>query len=147
MTTSYVPNKPSSISGTIANDGFFPEIDLGHFISVVRLNDTITEERIRYGLAQAILETNDQLEVLKPNNPFIPDNVPLIEGVSKQVLLYQKAVYSLTRVTLLQEMRDYDYVDHGDAPDLQAMIDDEQKRHTNALSALLGKPSKHIRLI
>ncbi|MCQ0033125.1 N-acetylmuramidase domain-containing protein [Burkholderia glumae] len=51
----------SPIDGTLTNDGFFPDIDLSALRDAMRLDGTVTRERLRHAARDAMLTVNDEL--------------------------------------------------------------------------------------
>lgn len=145
--SSYVPNTKITASGTVTNDGFFPEINLADFAKSVRLSEAISVDRQRHAIQQAMIIVNFSLKSLKSKTAFISETETEIDGTAEKVLLYREAVYSHARARLMQEMRDYDYTNQGDIAEIQAMIDDEFARSEVAMRRLLRLATKHVELI
>ncbi|MGD7258397.1 head completion/stabilization protein, partial [Ralstonia pseudosolanacearum] len=60
-----VPTPAQPGGQPIGNDGFFPDIDVDQACAAMRLDGTVTPERLRAALVDAALSVNDELAAWK----------------------------------------------------------------------------------
>lgn len=153
------PDRPASVSPvgaeTIAIDGWFPSIDLKDLRDAMRLDGTVTQERLRPAVLDAIASVNDDLRswqiAQRAAGHAVLASVPTarIDGVSANVLRYRRAVYNLTRADLTEQYRAYDATKSGGqhAEDLEATICESRRNVRWALNDIRGIPRSTIELI
>ncbi|MYM70524.1 head completion/stabilization protein [Pseudoduganella sp. FT55W] len=162
--SSFIANEPVSTptsapgetppAGIITNDGFFPDIDLAHLRAAVRLNGTVTDERLVDALVSAMINVNGELAAWKVasiaagavNLEAMP---PQLGGKSIKATLYRTAVYRSTKADLTERYRDYDSTKAGDraADELEPSIDDDRRAARWAIRDLLGVARTTVELI
>lgn len=112
---SFIANaKTSPEPAMVGNDGWFPDIDLSHMRDNMRLDGTVTTERLIQAVEAAILNVNQELDEwqdlqLEEHYSSL-EAVPAtkINGLSKLFILYRRAVYSCAKADLIERYRDYD---------------------------------------
>ncbi|WP_079218145.1 head completion/stabilization protein [Herbaspirillum robiniae] len=98
----------------ITNDGFFPNIRMPDMRDAMRLDQTVTDARLRPALVDAILTTNklladwkaDQMAAGAAKLADVP--APQVDGDSRLVAQYRRAVYSFAKADIFESYRDYD---------------------------------------
>jgi len=118
----------------IQNDGFFPDVDVQQARLILRLDGTVTDARLVHALTAAIIEVGNSLRDWAsrqraagyPQLDDVPEDIR-INGESRLVHSYLRAVYCLAKADLIERMADYDTTGTGqkrtqwleDAPDEQ----------------------------
>lgn len=147
------PTPPDS--ATVANDGFFPDIDLDHMRAAVRLDGTVTPERLRDAAIAAALQVNDELAEWKAEKiaagfeQLVDVTARQIDGESVNLVRYRTAVYRLARADLTERYRDFDSTKSGvdQAEKLECTIDDDRRAARWSIRDLLGKSRTTVELI
>ena len=140
---------------TIANDGFFPDIDPEEVRAAHRLDGTVTPERLRHSLIEAIASTNRELGAWKAAQILAGyqtlDAVPadMLDGESVQLSRYRRAVYSTAKASLSERYRDYDSTAAGNkkADEMENPIDDLRRDARWAINDILGISRTTVELI
>lgn len=145
----------ASNAAVIANDGWFPDIDLTALRAAMRLDGTVTQERLREAATAAMASVNAELATwrdaqLAAGHASLADvPAPTIGGESVQLARYRRAVYHLAHADLTERYRDYDATKSGGqrAEDLEATVCDARRNVRWALSDLRGIPRTTVELI
>tara|TARA_R110002167_G_scaffold98718_9_gene259409 strand:+ start:2736 stop:3209 length:474 start_codon:yes stop_codon:yes gene_type:complete len=146
----FVADTPTQSEIPIVNGGtgggFWPDIDPQHCRSVMRLDQSITPERLRDALVNAMLAINLDNAVWGAQQQV--DGHATLADVSDQQLdeknvnvsLYQRAVYCRAKADLLERYADYDSTGSGNqrADQLNASVDDYRRQSINAIGHLTG---------
>lgn len=143
------------IEGTLTNDGFFPDIDLPALRDAMRLDGTVTAERLRHAARDALLTVNDELAAWRARQraagavTLADVPAPRIDGESAHVARYRRAVYHLTHADVTEKYRGYDTTKSGGqvAADLAATVDDARRAARWAISDILGLARSTVELI
>jgi hypothetical protein len=152
------PDSPAETppdANTVTNDGFFPDIDLIYMRAAVRLDGTVTTERLRDATVAAILQVNDELAAWKAAQiaagfaTLVEVTAPEIGGDSINLVRYRTAVFRLARADLTERYRDFDATKSGvdQAEKLECTIDDDRRAARWSIRDLLGRPRSTIELI
>jgi len=149
-----VPAQPANAT-IVRNDGWFPDINLKDLREAMRLDGTVTLERLRLATVDAIASINDELRAWKAGRcaqghadlASVPADQT--DGVSAHVLRYRRAVYNLTRADLTEQYRAYDVTKTGanDTEVLEATICESRRNVRWALNDMRGVPRSTIELI
>lgn len=139
----------------IENDGFFPDIALTDARRIVRIDGTITPERLRHALAESAAGVNDELAAWKlqqiSGGHLHLEKVPAsrIDGESVLASRYLRAVFCLAKANLTERYRDYDSTSDGNkrADESETTIDDLRRDARWAISDILGKSRTTVDLI
>lgn len=130
----------------LANDGWFPGIDLAKFRATARLDGTVTVDRLAYSTLNAVVSINRELATYQATqqaqgHTSLAD-VPGVEigGQRIQVVHYLRAVYSYAQADLIERYRDFDTTGAGDkaAEKLEIRTADLRRDVRWAISDLLG---------
>ncbi|KVN19737.1 MULTISPECIES: head completion/stabilization protein [unclassified Burkholderia] len=143
------------IEGTLTNDGFFPDIDLSALRDAMRLDGTVTAERLRHAARDAMLTVNDELAAWRARQraagatTLADAPAPRIDGESAHVARYRRAVYHLTLADVTEKYRGYDTTKSGGqvAADLASTVDDSRRAARWAISDILGLARSTVELI
>ncbi|WP_395315819.1 head completion/stabilization protein [Variovorax sp. UC74_104] len=154
----FLGNPPTPAAGAetaLANDGWFPDIDLAKLRTTARLDGTVTPDRLRHSAVQAVLSVNAELALYKSAQLVLGHEkledvpAPKIDGKSAQLALYLRAVYSAVQADLVERYRDYDTTGAGDkaADKLELRADDLRRDVRWAISDFLGIRRTTVELI
>lgn len=143
------------IEGALTNDGFFPDIDLSALRDAMRLDGTVTAERLRHAARDALLTVNDEPAAWRARQraagaaTLADVPAPRIDGESAHVARYRRAVYHLTHADVTEKYRGYDTTKSGGqvAADLAATVDDSRRAARWAISDILGIARSTVELI
>jgi hypothetical protein len=144
-----------SDAATLTNDGWFPDIDLRDLRESMRLDGTVTDERLRPATLEAMASINAELASwqMAQRAAGYTDlaNVPAprINAESTHLLRYRRAVYHLTRSDLTEQYRAYDSTKSGGqrAEELEATVSESRRNARWAVNAIRGIARSTIELI
>jgi hypothetical protein len=139
----------------ITNDSFFNEIDPNVFRQLMRLDSSITNERVRHALIDSIANTTIDLQhwkdqqVDKSHQTLADVPASKIDGKSTHENDYQRAVFCLAKAELIERYQDYDSTGSGTAraEELEGTIDDYKRQAIIAIRRILAQPQSTIELI
>jgi len=150
------PSTPVSAQ-TIRNDGFFPDIDMTAMRDAMRLDGTVTDARLRPAIVDAILFVNHSLarwRTEKAAGIAMLAEMPAtsIDGESRLIALYRRAVYSTAKADLIERYRDYDTTASAlnDKKSMEWMDNapaDQRRNAQWAIADLVGRPRMTVELI
>lgn len=154
VATAPVPPADASIDA-IANDGWFPTLSIADTRNAVRLDGTVTDERLRAALVNAMMDVNRQLRSFKAERAALGQASleaasagELVDGKPRLVLLYLRAVMCSAKADLNERYRDFD----ADAANPRLKdgepSTDEQRRNAQwAVRDILGQSHVFVELI
>lgn len=139
----------------IVSGPFWPDIDPAVIRDAQRIDNTVTPERLRMALIEAIATTNHALRAWREAQAALGygtlSAVPSdeIDGTSILVHRYQRAVGCLAKALLLERLRDFDATGKGDkkAEGLTDPIDDCRRDHLHAIADIAVQPRTVVELI
>lgn len=136
----------------VTNNGFFPNVDLALFRTVMRVDQTVTPERTVQALLDAMIAVNKELHVWQINSQAKSlSKVPSIRYGDKTKLehLYQTALFNRAKGLLVENYRDFDSTKsgHDRADEMQTRIDDYLRQSREAIRNMLGIPRMTVALI
>lgn len=159
----FVPtNNPNDTSDQIIkNIAFYPDIAVAAFRTAVRLQDTITDDRVLEALRSALIDANTELAAWKAVQELagyatiqdVPSDDHRLDGdVGEYTALthhYFAAVYSFTKAALLSKYRDSDITPEGAkrADEFENTEEDYRREGRKAISRILGIPVMTVELI
>jgi hypothetical protein len=147
--------EPTTPDVIVRNDGWFPDIDLRALRAAMRLDGTVTHERLREAVVNAMASVNAELgawqarQVAAGHADLASMPAPAVDGESVQLARYRRAVYHLAHADLTERYRDFDTTPSGErrAMDLDATIADARRNARWALSDLRALPRTTVELI
>jgi hypothetical protein len=151
--SSFIPSDaPAAAPATVANDGWYPDIDLSDFHAETGQGTTFAAPRVAAVLLAAMIEINASLaewRAAQTAADLAALPAPNYGGVSEKVILYRTAVFARTRAQMLNTTRDYDSTKdgHNRADKLEATAADHLRQSNEALSRLTGRPRTIVELI
>ncbi len=154
--SSFIATAPAQAGQTlIANDGFFPDIDVDQALAAMREDGTVTPERFRSALVEAALSVNGELATWKTaqlaagHTSLTDVPAPQVDGKSAHLHRYLRALYCQARAGLIERYRDYDATASGNktAEALLQAVEDLRRDARWAVSDILGITRTTVELI
>lgn len=153
MSASPRPKAPQT--AVVANDGWWPDIDLEHLKNSVRLPAGVTDQRLVESAANAVLDVNNELA--KWQDARIVEGATVLgDVVCKQVndehsltVRYRRAVYSTVDADLLENYINTDSTGRADKrfDELKERMVTARRNKRWAISAILNHAVKKHRKI
>lgn len=147
------PQQPPQ-AATVANDGFFPDIELPRLRNTARLDGTMTDERLRNAVVEAVISINAELAAWKTTQQLAGVNSlaqlePKVDGEAVQLRRYLTAIYRTVKADLNEQYRNFDATKSGtdEADKLEQMVETERRAARWAVRDLLGLPRTTVELI
>jgi len=152
---SFIAPAPSRAPKTITNSEFWPDIDLAKLREAMRLDGTVTNERLEHAVINAALQTNSDLKDWRIGQQILGfdglEQVPAeqINGQSIYLQLYLRAVYCLTKANLIERYSDFDSTTKGlkAGEVLGDSVDDLRRDARFAIRDILGESHVTVELI
>jgi hypothetical protein len=151
----FVATAPLAAPSVIRSGEWYPAIDLAEVRAVLRLDGTVTDARLTECIALAMSAVEDELDAWQQQQDAlgrttlaaVPSKV--IGGVSRLVLLYQRAVYATAKAELLERYRDFDSTDTGQrrAEPMDLSVEDYRRQARYAIRDILGRPRATVELL
>lgn len=153
--TAVVPGTPPVTEAVIVNDGWFPNIDPVHLRAEHRIRDSVTPERLRGAVIGAIITVGNQLaawqasQMAAAHASLAAVPAPQIDGTSRFVLLYARAIGAYVKAELVEGYRDVDVTTAGqrDVGDLEPSIPELRRDAIHAIRDILGRARMRAELI
>ncbi len=151
----FIAAAPSDKPIIIANDGWFPDIEMSHLRAAMRLDGTVTDCRLVEAVIAAVTSVNTELARWQTKQQLAGyrqlKDVPAAQVNHESVLLshYRRAIYALTKAELVEHYRDFDSTKsgHQQAGELEPTIDTDRRAARWAIRDLLGLPHANMELI
>jgi hypothetical protein len=154
-TPSIVPEADDTPEAVVTNDGWFPGIDPASLREEFRIRDSVTPPRLRAAIVGAIITVGNQLVAFKAghvaaghaNLGAVPS--PQIDGKSRLIQLYGRAIGAAVKVELVERYRDTDLTGAGQrqVDELDASIGELRRDAIHAVRDLLGVTRTNVELI
>lgn len=152
--TGFVASAPTQ-STTLRSGDWYPSIDLADARAVLRADGAISDGRLTEVLCLAMSAIEDMLDAWQAGQDALGRSslaeVPSkpINGISRLVLLYRRAVYAYTQAELIEHYRSYDATNTLDrrADALEPTADDCRRNVRYAVRDILGRPRADVELI
>lgn len=146
---------PPAAEAAIESGAFWPRIDPGNARLEMRLDGTITPQRLRAALVEAVASVNQQLQAWADDQQAAGRTTlaatcdRLIDTVSLNVIRYRRAVYCYAAANLAERMRSFDSTAEGHkrADAMTDPIDDHRRDGRWAVSDILGRSRTVVELI
>jgi hypothetical protein len=153
--TGFVATAPSPDATEISSGDWYPSINLATARTVMRIDATVTDDRLGECLSIAMAGVEDLLAIWQQAQVDLGyvtlADVPAktIAGESRLVLLYRRAVYSSAQAELIERYRNFDTTAAGirRADDLDTTVDDYRRNLRFAIRDILGRPRSDVELI
>lgn len=142
---------PAAVQG----DPWFPSIDPAALRLAERIDNAVTDERLRAVVVNAMMSVDRDLAAWADAHKAagvaalaaLP--APTYDGESRLVALYRRAVYSAAKAEVVERYRDVDTTGAGQrrAEDLEPTVDEHRRNSRWAVSDLLGRTRTTVELI
>lgn len=139
----------------ITNNGFFPDVLLSDIRNAMRIDGTVTNDRLKHSAIEAMQTVNRDLKVFRQNQQFL--GIEMLEdcdseeinGQSELVYLYLRAVYCLTAANLYERYRSFDSTKDGErkAQELEQTAGDLRRDYHFAVRDILGEKRMTAELV
>jgi len=113
------PEQATETPEIIPNNSFWPDLDLMQFRSAMRVDGTVTPERLRQVVLTAMAEVNAELypwrerQELRGYNSLADVPAERLAGESVRLQHYRSAVWCWTRAVLNERYQDFDATGAG----------------------------------
>lgn len=152
FSTSPLPEEETTI---ITNSQFWPDINLTALRDAVRIDGTVTVERLTHAAVNAIAAVNGDLSEWRQEQELTGatklEDVPAEVINQKSVLMYHylRAVYSMTKASLIERYRDFDATGdgHKEADKLELSVNDLYRDARFAIRDIIGETHTSVALI
>lgn len=149
-----VPDVPTPNS-VIACGEFWPDIDPGQCREEMRLDGTVTDQRLRMALVAAITQVQDTLApwvtTQQENGATVLSDTTTrtVDGVNINEWRFKRAVYCYAAANIQERMRSFDTTAEGHkrADALTDPIDDHRRDGQWAVSDMMGRGRTFVELI
>lgn len=139
----------------IENDGFFPDINPATARAQMRIDGTVTADRLAAALTEAAASVNQQLaawkraQIVAGSWELEDVRAETIGGISILVLRYHRAVECYAAAALIERHRSFDATNDGHqyADKLESPIEDLRRDARWAISDIMGVARSTIELI
>ncbi|ATU55181.1 head completion/stabilization protein [Acinetobacter baumannii] len=114
----------------INSDPFFPSVSSNHIREVLRLDSSVTNQRLISAIEAAVIHVNEQLESLLSKAPTLEEiTTKQVNGKSIAAVLYFRAISAAAGAELCERYRSYDTTNNGSqkAEELTPTIDDYKR--------------------
>ncbi|MGX3020911.1 head completion/stabilization protein [Ursidibacter sp. B-7004-1] len=127
----------------IRNNGFFPDISLSDVRNAMRADGTVTENRLKNAVIEAITSVNQELKPLMQKSKVSAlDEIDSEEIAGESLLIhrYKRAVYCLAMANLYERYRSFDSTKEGadKAQEYENSVDDLRRDARFAIRDLLN---------
>ncbi|MEC4090148.1 head completion/stabilization protein [Pseudoalteromonas rubra] len=155
MTFIATPQISPSDDREITSNEFWPAISLADFRAVMRLDGTVTNERLEHAVTSSILQINKELSEWRRvqqsdgHSNLAAVRGELINNVNTYVHLYKRAVYCFAKANLVERYNDFDSTAKGtkDSEELNDTTDSFRRDGRIAIRDILGENHVTVELI
>lgn len=154
---SFVVTSPAAdpVETPIDSGDFWPAIDPVKIRASQRIDSSITPDRLRAALIEAIASVNGELavwkdaQILATYNTLADVPAETVDNVSILVHRYERAVGCMAKADVTERMRDFDTTNEGhrQADALDPVIDELRRDARWAINAILGVNRSTVELI
>lgn len=142
-------------SGQLVSDPFWPAIDLDQVRARLRIDSSVTTEKLKAAVIAAAITVNSELagyrddQIIKGYATLAAVPGPLVDGISERIHLYLRAIDAATAAEVAERYRSYDSSGRGDkeAEALTPTIDEYRRDQRWSISDLQGLPRTTVELI
>ncbi|MCD7096994.1 head completion/stabilization protein [Stenotrophomonas sp. MMGLT7] len=142
----FIANGSTAAPQTIGNDGFWPDVNPADVRTQMRIEGAVSDPRFVAVLEAAILSVNRELDAWKAQqveagHAALADVPALqINGASRLVLLYRRALACCAAAEIAENYRSYDATDSANqrSDDLTPSIDELRRNQRWAIRDFLG---------
>ncbi|MGN6655733.1 MAG: head completion/stabilization protein [Rhodanobacter sp.] len=151
----FVATTPATTPDPISSGDWYPTIDLADARAVMRVDATVTNERLTESIQNAMASVEDcldawqaqQVELGRATLADVPSKT--IGGTTRLVLAYRRAVYATVQAELLERYRNFDSTGAAGkrADPMDETVDDYRRNVRYAIRDILGRPRADAELI
>ena len=151
----FIATGSSAAEHTIENGAFWPEIDCLDLRAAMRLDASVTAERLEAAAINAMIEANRELDTWRAARETeghatlaaVPAGT--IKGQSQLLHLYRRAIYCRATAELVERYRSYDATNSGEqkATEDSTNIDELRRDARHALRSILGISHTTVELL
>nr|WP_317893134.1 head completion/stabilization protein [uncultured Sphingomonas sp.] len=149
------PSATDAAPQVVTNDGWLPDVDPAAVKDEQRIPESITGPRLRAAIVAAIITVGNELtdwqarQLAAGFRSLADVPAPKIDGQSRNVLLYQRAVAAYAKADLVERYRDVDFTGAGqrDADAVQPSIGELRRDAIHAVRDILGRARTDVELI
>lgn len=137
----------------IKNNGFFPDIALNDVRNSMRADGTVTNERLKFAVIEAMASVNQDLALFRQKHPEASQLADCLEeqlnGENLLEQRYKRAVFCLSLANLNERYRSFDTTPNGEnnAERLEETINDLRRDARFAIRDIQGMSRISVRLI
>lgn len=151
----FIATGSSPAAHTIENDAFWPEIDCLDLRAAMRLDASVTAERLEAAAINAMIEANRELATWRTaretegHTTLAAVPAATIKSVSQLLHLYRRAVYCRATAELVERYRSFDATNSGEqkASEDSTNIDELRRDARHALRSILGISHTTVELL
>ncbi|KTT31201.1 head completion/stabilization protein [Pseudomonas oryzihabitans] len=142
-------------SGQLVSDPFWPAIDLDQVRARLRIDSSVSTDKLRAAVVAAAITVNRELtgyryaQVTTGYATLAAVPSPQVDGISERVHLYLRAIDAATAAEVAERYRSYDSTSKGDtnAEALTPTIDEYRRDQRWAIRDFLGLARTTVELI
>ncbi len=131
----FIATAPAELANTIQNNDWFPDMNLRHLRDTMRLDGTITEQRLINAVIATVAQVNTELACWQSEQQQAGyqnlSTVPAaqVNGESMRMIAYRRAIYHLVKADLIEQYRNFDSTHSGmqQAESLEITIDNDRR--------------------
>lgn len=137
----------------IKNSAFFPDISLTAFRNQMRLDGTVTDDRLKESVIEAMIAVNEELQEWQASHTEYHqlEDLPAMEVHGESVLIYRykRAVFCLALANLYERYLAYDSSKEGEKKSdlLKGSVDELRRDARFAINDLLKRHRVDAELI
>ncbi|MDB5717266.1 MAG: head completion/stabilization protein [Sphingomonas bacterium] len=139
----------------IVNDGWFPDVDPAKVRTAINVRDGVSPARLREAILSAIISAGVDLaawaalRTAEGRATLAAVPAPTLDGESRLVLLYHRAICAFVKAELAERYRDNDLTGDGqrEVGALAGSIDDLRRDARHAIRDFLGRTRTAVELI
>jgi hypothetical protein len=151
----FVATAPTTELGPISSGAWYPSIDPTAARAVMRIDGTVTNDRLVEILQLSMSAVEDLLDAWQQQQLALDRqtmaDVPSKEigNESRLVLLYRRAVYATAQADLIEKYPDFTATDDGRkrAESMECAVADHRRNVRLAIRDILGRPRADVELI
>ncbi len=133
--TDFIATAPAELAAMVINDGWFPNINLPHLRDTMRLDSTITKQRLMNAVIAAVAQANTELAGWQSEQQQAGyqnlSTVPAahVNGESIKRIAYRRAIYHFVKADLIEQYRNFDSTHSGmqQAESLEITVDNDRR--------------------
>lgn len=154
-TPSVVPPAVPTPEQPVEFDGWFPPVDPQALRKRVRIRDGVTPERLREAIVAAMISVGNQLEAWQAAHvasghaalAAVPSKS--IDGESRLVALYRRAIDASVKAELVERYRDVDLTGAGQrqVDELDQSVGELRRDALHAIRDMLGRTRLAVELL